>query len=91
MRSLQPPVMISVCLPSDALCNTYCLTWVSLTLDVGYLFTAAPTKAATLSDFECGVAPLGLPVPTQPQLLGLLLPAVPPGLRCGVATPAALR
>ena len=23
-------------------CNTYCLTWVSLTLDVGYLFTAAP-------------------------------------------------
>ena len=25
--------MVSVCLPS---CNTYCLTWVSLTLDVGY-------------------------------------------------------
>ena len=24
--------------------NTYCLTWVSLTLDVGYLFTAAPAK-----------------------------------------------
>ena len=25
-------------------CNTYRLTWVSLTLDVGYLFTAAPAK-----------------------------------------------
>ena len=25
-------------------CNTYCLTWVSLTLDVSYLFTAAPAK-----------------------------------------------
>ena len=25
-------------------CNTYCLTWVSLTLDVGYLFKAAPAK-----------------------------------------------
>ena len=24
--------------------NTYHLTWVSLTLDVGYLFTAAPAK-----------------------------------------------
>ena len=23
-------------------CNTYCLTWVSLTLDMGHLFTAAP-------------------------------------------------
>ena len=25
-------------------CNTYRLTWVSLTLGVGYLFTAAPAK-----------------------------------------------
>ena len=25
-------------------CNTYRLTWVSLTLDMGYLFTAAPAK-----------------------------------------------
>ena len=24
--------------------NTYCLTWISLTLDMGYLFTAAPAK-----------------------------------------------
>ena len=30
-----------VCLPS---CNTYHLTWVSPTLDVGYLFTTAPAK-----------------------------------------------
>ena len=33
--------------------NTYCLTWVSLTLDEGYLFTATPP------DLEHGVAPLG--------------------------------
>ena len=31
-----------VCLPSDASCNTYRLTWVSLTMDVEYLFRAAP-------------------------------------------------
>ena len=30
--------MVSVYLPSDASHNTYHLTWVSLTLDVGYLF-----------------------------------------------------
>ena len=56
-------------------CNTYSLTWVSLTLDVGYLFTAAPAKAhlllltldegylltATPPDLECGAAPLGPP------------------------------
>ena len=34
---------VSFCLLSDAL-STYCLTWVSFTLDVGYLFTAAPAK-----------------------------------------------
>ena len=34
-----------VCLPSDASHNTYRLTWVSLTLDEGYLFTAAPAKS----------------------------------------------
>ena len=53
-----------VCLPSDASRNTYRLTWVSLTLDEGYLLTAAP------SDLERGVAPLGHPAPTQPPLLG---------------------
>ena len=63
--------------------NTYRLTWVSLTLDVGYLFTAAP---ATLSlapylergclltaappDLERGVAPVSPPAPAQPPLLG---------------------
>ena len=35
-----------VCLPS---CNTYHLTWVSPTLDVGYLFTAAPAKRSCCS------------------------------------------
>ena len=30
-------------------CNTYHLTWVSLTLDVGYLFTAAPAKPSHCS------------------------------------------
>ena len=37
--------------------NTYSLTWVSLTSDVGYLLTAAPP------DLEGGVAPLSLPAP----------------------------
>ena len=35
-----------------------------LTLDEGYLLTAAPP------DLERGVAPLGPPVPVQPPLLG---------------------
>ena len=69
--------------------NTYRLTWVSLTLYVGYLFrllqqsaAAAPYLGRGLSphgappDLECGVAPLGPPAPVQPQLLG-----------CGVAPP----
>ena len=30
-------------------CNTYHLTWVFLTLDVGYLFTAAPAKCSHCS------------------------------------------
>ena len=30
-------------------CNTHCLTWVSLTLAVGYLFTAAPAKCSHCS------------------------------------------
>ena len=68
-------------------CNTYCLTSVSLTLDVGYLHgyssKAQPLLltldegyllTATPPDLEHGVAPLGPPVPTQPLLLG-----------CGVA------
>ena len=35
-----------------------------LTLDEGYLLTAAPP------DLERGIAPLGPPVPAQPPLLG---------------------
>ena len=56
--------MVSVCLPSDILLQTYHLTWVSLTLDEGYLLTTAPPE------LECGVAPLGSPAPVQPPLLG---------------------
>ena len=96
--------MVSVCLPSDALLQhlpdylgfSYTGRGVSLhgwsskaqllllTLDEGYLLTA------TLSDLQHGIAPLGPPIPTQPQLLGLLLPAAAPGLRHGVASPAAV-
>ena len=38
-----------VCLPSDASHDTFHLTWVSLTLDMGYLFTAAPAKCSCCS------------------------------------------
>ena len=38
----------SVC-PLMPSLSTYCLTWVSLTLDVGYLFTAAPAKLSRRS------------------------------------------
>ena len=95
--------MVSVCLPSDASCNTYHLTWVSLTLGVGYLFTAAPAKhsrcfltldegyllTATLPDLQRGIAPLGPPVPVQQPLLGrgLIFPAPAPGLGHRVAPP----
>ena len=41
--------------------NTYHLTWVSFTLDEGYLLTATPP------DLERGVAPLGPPAPGQPE------------------------
>ena len=37
-----------VCPPMPS-CNTYHLTWVSVTLDVGYLFTAAPAKLCRCS------------------------------------------
>ena len=54
-----------------------------LTLDKGYLLTAA------LPDLQRGIAPLGPPVPAQPLLLGLLLLAVGPDLRRGWFLPAA--
>ena len=50
-----------------------------LTLDEGYLLTAA------IPDLQRGIAPLGPPAPMQPPLLRLLLPAATPGLQCGVA------
>ena len=73
----------SVCplIPSH---NIYCLNWVSLSLDVVYLFMACSSKAQLLlltldkgylltaapPDLERGVGPLGPPVPMQPPLLG---------------------
>ena len=91
--------MVLVCLPSDAVLQhllfylgfSYLGHGVSLhlcsskaqplllTLDEGYLLTTAPP------DLECGIAPLGPPVPAQPLLVGLLLWAATPGLRHGVA------
>ena len=56
-------------------CNNYHLTWVSLTLDMGYLFTAAPAKCSCCS----------LP------WTGYLLTAAPPDLECGVAVLGPIR
>ena len=56
---------------------------VLLTLDEGYL----PTS--TVPGLQCGIATLGPPAPTQPPLLGLLLPATGPGLGSGWLLPAA--
>ena len=52
-----------------------------LTLDEGYLLTAAPP------DLERGVAPLGPPLPGQPPLLGpgVAPPSHHPGLQRGIA------
>ena len=89
--------MVSVCLPSDALLQhlpsylgfSYLGHGVSLhscsskaqpllfTLDKGYLLTAA------VSDFQHEIAPLGPPVPVQPQILRLLLMAAGPVLSRG--------
>ena len=57
-----------------------------LTLDEGYLLTAAPP------DLERGIAPLGPPAPAQPPLLdlGLVLPAAAPGLGREIAPPSCL-
>ena len=86
--------MISVCLPSDALlqhlpsylgfsylgcgvpphgCSSKAETLL-LTLDEGYLLTTA------VPDLQCGISPLGPPVPAQPPLLRLFLLATGPGL-----------
>ena len=42
-------------------CNTYRLTWVSVTLDMWYLFTAAQRSAAATSYLGLGVSPHGRP------------------------------
>ena len=83
--------MVSVCLPSDALLQhlpsylgfSYLERGVSLhsssskvqplllTLDEEYLLTATPP------DLERGIAPLDLPAPMQPPLLGRRV--APPG------------
>ena len=93
--------MVSVCLPSEALLQhlpsylVFCYLGhgvslhgcsskaqpLLLTLDEGYLLTA------TLPDLQCGIVPLGPPMPAQPRLLGVLLLAAAPGLGCEVAFP----
>ena len=95
--------MVSECLPSDALLQhlpsylgfSYLGRGLSLngcsskaqplllTLDEGYLLTAA------VPDLQHGIAPLGPPVPAQPPILGLLLPAAGPGLGRGWLLPPA--
>ena len=70
-----------MCLPSDALLQHLLSFLGSLTLGVGYLFTAAPAKhsltlnegyllTTALPDLQSGIAPLGPPAPAQPGLLG---------------------
>ena len=48
-------------------CNTYCLTWVSLSLDLGYVVTAAPAKCSSCS------LPWTRGISSQPPLLTLIM------------------
>ena len=41
--------VVSVCLPLDSALSAYCLGWVSLILETGSLFTAAPAKCSHCS------------------------------------------
>ena len=70
--------MVSVCLPSDASCNTYHVLGFSY-LGRGVSLQGCSSKAQLLlltldevapPDLECGVTPLGPPAPVQPLLLG---------------------
>ena len=81
--------------------NTYHLTWVSLTLDVGYVFTAAPAKRSHCSlpwtrgissppplltlNVEWLLSALLCPCSCRSLDLGLLLLAAAPDLWHGVA------
>ena len=82
-------IMVSVCLPSDALLQ-HLLSYLGFSyLGHGVSLHGCSTKTqpllltlderyllmATPHDLECGVAPLSPPAPAQPQLLG-----------CGVAS-----
>ena len=65
-------------------CNTYHLSWVSLTLGIGVSLHGCSSKVqpllltliegclltAALPDLQRGIAPLGPPMPMQPLLLG---------------------
>ena len=58
-------------------CNTYHLTWVSLTLNVGYLFMAAPAKRSRYSLFwtrDISSLPPLLTLNVEYFLLALLRP-----------------
>ena len=86
--------MVSVCLPSDALlqhlpsylgfsylgCGVSLHGWSSkaqpllLTLNEGYLLTAA------VPNLQCGITPLGPPVPAHPPLLRVAPPSCRPWL-----------
>ena len=83
--------MVSVCLPSDALLQ-------HLPSYLGFSYPgrrvsrhSCSIKAqpllltAALPDLQSAIALLGPPAPSQPSLLGLLLPAAAPGLGCRVA------
>ena len=89
-------IMVSVCLPSDAL-----LRHLPSYLGFSYLgrrvsLHSCSSKAQPLlltldegylltnvvPDLQCGIAPVGPPAPAQPPLLGVLLPV--PALASGV-------
>ena len=92
--------MVSVRLPSDALLQhlpsylgfSYPWAWgissqllQQSTAAAPYLGWGGHLLTTAVPDLQRGIAPLGPPVPAQPPLLGLLLPAAGPGLGLGVA------
>ena len=90
-------IVVSVCLPSDAL-SQHLPSYLGFSyLGCGVSLHGCPSKVqlllltldggylltATLPDLQRGIAPLGPPAPAQTLLLGLLLPAASPGLGLG--------